>query len=109
MTTRRKLTATQLAEEAGVELQYVDRLVDAGALRPDPEGLHELEDVLQIRLFEALAESGVELDDVVWAIREQRLPLDRIGAMWTLAESSGRTFAEFAASLGEQGSQLPAI
>jgi adenylate cyclase len=105
----RRLSAAQLAAEAGVEPAYVRRLVEAGALHPDAAGRHALEDVLQIRLVQALAEGGVDLDDVIWAIRDQRLPVDRVAESWGLAESSGRTFEEFVASLGERGGLLPAV
>lgn len=109
MTGSPKLTPDQLAHETGVELAYIRELIEAGALRPDAAGLHAPADILQVRLVQALAASGVELDDVVWAIREAGLPLDQIGSMWTVAESSGRTFAELCESLGERGEQLPAV
>lgn len=109
MTGRRKLTPQQLAEEACLGVDDVERLVAAGVLHPDEDGLHPLENVVQIRLVQALAEGGIGLDDVTWAVGEERLPLDRIGAMWTLAESSGRTFEEFAAALGDRGDLLGSI
>jgi adenylate cyclase len=105
----RRLSPARLAAEAGVDVGYVRRLVEAGALHPDGDGRHAPEDVLQIRLIQALAEGGVGLDDVVWAIREGRLPVDRAVQSWGLSEWSGRTFDEFAGSLGEKGVLLPAV
>jgi class 3 adenylate cyclase len=105
----RRLSAARLAAEAGVDVADVQRLVQAGALHPDAGGRHAAEDVLQIRLIQALAEGGVGLDDVVWAIREGRMPVDRVAQSWGLSEWSGRTFEEFAGSLGEKGALLPAV
>jgi adenylate cyclase len=105
----RRLSAARLAAEAGVGVEYVRRLVQAGALHPDAGGCHAAEDVLQIRLIQALAEGGVGLDDVVWAIREGQMPVDRVAQSWGLSEWSGRTFEEFAGSLGEKGALLPAV
>jgi hypothetical protein len=78
---RNRLSASQLADEAGVELEYVQRLVQADALHPDGNGFHATGDVLQIRLFQAMAESGIDLDDVAWAIRDAGMPLHRVSEM----------------------------
>ena len=104
-----RLAAADLAREAGVELDEVERLVEAGALRRDEDGLHAVEDVMQIRLIEALAAGGIELEDVTWVIRERGLPLDRVAEMWTLAESTGSTFAEFCVALGARADVLPEV
>ena len=104
-----RVTAEELALEAGVEVDDVRRLAGAGALRPDENGLHLLTDVMQIRLIEALGAGGVGLEDVTWVIREQGMPLDRVSDMAAVAESTGRTFEEFSATLGERADLLPAI
>jgi adenylate cyclase len=99
----------ELAAEAGVSLEAVERLVEAGVLRTDDDGRHRPQNVLQIRLIEALAEGGVGLDDLAWLIRDKGMPLDRVAEGWTVAETTGRSFAEFAASLGEHAERLPAV
>jgi adenylate cyclase len=104
-----RISSAELADEASVPYEYVERLVAAGVLHPDDEGRHRREDVLQIRLLQALSEAGVGFDDVVWAVHEQGLPVDRVAEMWTLDEPSGRTFGEFVASLGDRGELLPSI
>jgi adenylate cyclase len=103
------LTVEELAREAGVAVADVRRFLEAGAIHPDAEGRHAVEDVMQIRLIEALAAGGIGLDDVTWVIRERGMPLDRVAEMWTLEESSGRTFEEFRAAVGEHGELLPSI
>ena len=105
----RRLTTQELAREAGANIETVQRLEEAGVLRRDADGRHQLQNVLQIRLIDALLESGVELDDLVWLIREKGMPLDRVAEGWTVAETTGRSFAEFAASLAEHGERLPAV
>jgi adenylate cyclase len=105
----RTLTAAQLAVEAGVEFGEVRRLVDAGALRPDDDGLYALEDVMQIRLIEALGEGGIGLEDVTWVIRDHGMPLDRVSDMAIVAESTGRTYEEFCRALGDRAELLPAV
>jgi class 3 adenylate cyclase len=105
----RKLTVAQLADEARVTVEDVQGFVAAGFLTPGDNGLYDQGDVMQIRLMQAFAEGGIELVDLRWALEEGRFPLARVGQMWTLAEPSGRTFAEFAASLGEHGPLLPSI
>ena len=105
----RRLSSEELAGEAGVSVETVGRLVEAGVLRTDDDGRHRLQNVLQIRLIEALAGGGVELDDLAWLIGEKGMPLDRVAEGWTIAETTGRSFAEFAASLGEHAERLPAV
>ena len=105
----RRLGTEELAREAGVDVETVRRLADTGVLRTDDDGRHRPQNVLQIRLIEALAEGGVELDDLVWLITERGMPLDRVAEGWTVAEVTGRSFAEFTASLGELAERLPAV
>jgi adenylate cyclase len=108
-TSGRRLSTEELAVEARVDVESVERLVAAGVLRTDADGWHPLQNILQIRLIEALAEGGVGLDDLVWVIKERGMPLDRVAEGWTVADVTGRSFAEFAASLGERAEVLPAV
>ncbi len=105
----RRLTAAQLAVEARVTPEYVAELVNAGAIRPDGDGSHDPVDVATIRFAVALGAGGIDVDDLMWVIQSGGHPLHRIGQMWNAPESTGRTTADFVASLGERGADLPAI
>ncbi len=105
----RKLTAEGLAQEADTNPGYVRRLVESGAIRPDADGLHDPGDVPRVRLAQALADGGVDVDGLTWAMRTGILPLDRISEMWTVPEPTGRTYTEFASALGDRGADLPAV
>jgi adenylate cyclase len=104
-----RLTATQLALEAGASSEYVRRLAGAGAIRPDAAGLHEIGDVPRVRLARTLADGGIDVDGLMWAIETGLIAIDRVADLWTLPESTGRTFGEFAASLGRREGNLAAI
>ena len=84
----RKLTAERLALEAGTDPEYVRRLIDAGAVHPDADGLLDVDDVPRVRFARVLAEGGVDVDGLMWAIRSGMLPLDRFPEMWS-APASG--------------------
>src|SRR5262245_31451994 len=102
------LTAAELAREAGTSLEYVQRLEQSGAVRPNQAGLHPPAHIEGVRVAWALANGGVENDGLQWAMKEGILHLDRLSDMWRHPMLSGRTFAEFAASLGERAAHLPA-
>ncbi len=103
------LSLDRLAREAGTTPDYVARLVDARAIEADGDGRFAIEDVPRVRLTLALAEGGIELDDLMSVIRSGALQLDWVARLWTVGEASGRTFDAFAASLGERAVHLPGI
>jgi adenylate cyclase len=105
----RGLTIGQVAEQAGVTAEAVNELIEVGALHPDASGLLATADVPRVRLAAALAEGGIDAKNLMWAIRRGFLNLEQFAFLWTLAEPSGRTFAEFQASLGAAGEHLPSI
>ncbi len=107
--TRRSLTIEELAREAETTPEYVGRLLAAGVIQANPDGSHDIEDLPRVRLTLALADGGIDLDDLMAVIRSGALSLDWVARLWTVARPSGRTFADFADSLGERASQLPAI
>ena len=104
-----KLSTADLAREAGTVPDYVDRLVAAGALESNAGGTFGVESVGPVRLTLALAEGGIGLDDLMAVIASGALQLDWVSRLWTLAPRTGRTFAEFAETLGDRAGQLPAI
>ena len=107
--TPRRLTSEQLALEAGTTLEAVSRLVDGGMLQRDADGRHDIGDVPRVRLATALAEGGVDLDDLLSLMRLGVFQLDWVARLWTVAEPTGRTFEAFATSLGDRGDHLPAV
>ena len=106
---RDRLTADRLAREAGTTAGYVARLVEAGAIAVDGDGRFAAEDVPRVRLTLALADGGIDLDDLMSVIRSGALQLDWVARLWTVGEPSGRTFDAFAASLGERATHLPDV
>ena len=106
---RGTLTSDRLAREAGTTPDYIARLVEAGAIRADADGRFANEDVPRVRLTLALADGGIELDDLMSVIGSGALQLDWVARLWTLGEPSGRTFDAFAESLGERAVHLSGI
>ncbi len=104
-----RLTAEQLARESDSSLGLVQQLVDVGAIHPDAEGLHPARDVMVVRLARALADGGVDIEGLRWAMQNGILPLDRLAEMWSIPLLTGRTYAEFTSALGDRAEELPAI
>jgi adenylate cyclase len=106
---RGSLTADRLAREADTTPAYINRLVESGAISADGDGLFAVETVPQVRLTMALADGGIDLDDLMSVVRSGVLHLDWVGRLWTVGEPTGRTFDEFSRTLGGRADQLPAI
>jgi adenylate cyclase len=104
-----RLTPDRLADEAGATPDYLNRLVQAGAITADDDGLFPAEVLPQVRLTLALAEGGINLDDLMSVVASGALQLSWVGRLWTASEPTGRTFEEFSRTLGERAEQLPAI
>jgi hypothetical protein len=69
---RRVLTIEELARQADTTPEYVGRLVEAGAIRANPDGSHEVENLPRVRLALALA-GGIDFDDLMAVIRSGAL------------------------------------
>ena len=105
-----RLTAAQLAFEASAPVGLIDELVEAGAIDRAPDGTHEPGDVARVRLAHALATGGISVDDLMHEVRTGRMPFRDIPRMGITPQASGRTYSEFAESLGdERAAQLPAL
>ena len=104
-----RLTPDRLADEAGTTPEYLARLVQAGAITADDDGLFSAETLPQVRLTLALADGGIDLDDMMSVVASGALQLGWVGRLWTASEPTGRTFEEFSRTLGERAVQLPAI
>ena len=105
----RTLSTAELAREAGVTPEHVQRLLHAGAIEADPDGTHEVASIARVRLAMALADGGVDLDDLMEVIRSGAGPLDWVARLWSFAPPSGRTFEEFALTLGDHAVLLPSL
>jgi adenylate cyclase len=106
---RGALTPDRLAREAGTTPEYITRLVESGAIAADGAGLFAAEEVPKVRLTLALADGGIDLDDLMSVVRSGSLQLDWVGRQWTVGEPTGRTFDEFSRTLGGKADQLPEI
>ena len=91
---RRSLTSDELAREAGTTAAYVGRLLASGVIQANPDGSHDIEDVPRVRLTLALADGGIDLDDLMEVIRSGALQLDWVAQLWTVTRPSGRSFAD---------------
>ncbi|MGH2464287.1 MAG: hypothetical protein ACRDGI_02405 [Candidatus Limnocylindrales bacterium] len=103
------MTIDRLAEESGTTPGHVRSLIAAGALNAQPDGLHDVEDIPRVRLALALADGGIDLAQLISVVRSGTLQLDWVARLWAVPEASGRTYLEFADSLGERASMLPLL
>jgi adenylate cyclase len=105
----RTLSTEELAREAGVTPDHIHRLLQAGAIQANPDGTHEVASIARVRLAMALADGGVDLDDLMEVIHSGAVHLDWVARLWSVAQPSGRTFEEFALTLGDHAVLLPSI
>ena len=95
-------TRQEVARKAGVDLEYVDRLVELGILTPGREGAFSTGDVRRARWVRSWEEAGVPLDGMAAAVREGALSFsyldstafDRFGGI------SGTTFQQLSDETG---------
>ena len=67
------ISERDVAERAGVDLDYVTRLVDVGVLTPDVDGTLSEGDVRRARLYQGLERAGLPIDALVEAIERGEL------------------------------------
>ena len=97
-----RLTAGDLALRLGVDTAWVERLAQAGALDAAADGTFDPGDVHRVRLLKAFEDAGVPLEALVAASDAGQISLRYYGELHPPPSPvSGRSFAEFAASLGE--------
>jgi adenylate cyclase len=106
-----RLTLAQLSAEAETTPERIQRLVQIGAIRPDPDGTFSGGDVLRSRLLAAFEEAGITLEQIEMALRERAMSLDYIELFYPApSPRTGRDVRAFAADLGERGRLLgPAV
>ncbi len=92
----------EVARKAGVDVGYVDRLVELRILRPDSEGAFSHADARRARWVHGLEVAGVPLDEMAAAVREGALSFSFLdaAAFDRFTEVSGTTFGELSAQTG---------
>src|SRR2546426_616882 len=92
----------EVAQRAGVEPEYVDRLVELGILRPGPGDAFSQGDVLRARWVHGLEEAGVPLNGMAAAVRDGTLSFTFLdaAAFDRFTEVSSTTFLELSTRTG---------
>jgi len=95
-------TRQEVAQRAGVDPGYVDRLVELGILTPDPGGAFSPGDALRARWLQSLERAGVPLEGLAAAVRDGVLSFSflDVGAYDRFAGLSGTTFQQLSATTG---------
>jgi adenylate cyclase len=95
-------TRQEVARRAGVDPDYLDRLVELGILTPDAGGAFSPGDALRARWLQSLEQAGVPLNGVAAAIRDGALSLSYLDvpAYDRFAGLSGITFQQLSAQTG---------
>src|SRR5262245_11766205 len=102
-----RLSTDELARRLGADPKWVDALVDAGALERAAEGTFSTGDVHRVRLLMGFLQAGVPLDTLVAASDAGRISLRYYDELHLPpAPLTGRTYGEFADSLGERRADL---
>jgi adenylate cyclase len=89
----------EIAQRAGVDPDYVDRLVESGILTPDAEDTFSPGDALRARWVQSLERAGVPLEGLAAAIRDGVLSFSfmDVSAYGRFGALSGTTFQELSA------------
>jgi adenylate cyclase len=95
-------TRQEVAQRAGVDPDYVDRLVDFGVLTPAAADGFSPGDALRARWLQSLERAGVPLDGIAAAIRDGALSFSflDVAAYDRFAGLSGTTFQQLSAQTG---------
>jgi adenylate cyclase len=101
----------QVARRAGVDPEYVDRLVELGILRLAEDDSSSQGDVLTARWVHGLEAAGVPLDGMATAVRDGTLSFSYLdaGAFDRFAEVSDTTFRELSDRTGVPMDLLKAV
>jgi adenylate cyclase len=95
-------TRQEVAQRAGVDPDFVDRLVEFGVLTPDAGGAFSPGDALRARWLQSLERAGVPLEGLASAVRDGVLSFSflDVGAYDRFAGLSGTTFHQLSAQTG---------
>jgi hypothetical protein len=91
-----------VATKAGLELDFVDRLVELGILTPGPGDLFLIGDARRVRWIRGLESSGVPLEGLATAVREGALSFSYLDstAFDRFSGMSTTTFRELSEQTG---------
>ena len=91
-----------VARTAGVDPDYVDRLVEVGILKPGPGDAFSLGDVRRTRWVRSLEQAGVPIDGIATAVRQGALSFSFLDATAfdRFAQFSGTTFRDLSERTG---------
>ena len=92
----------EVAQRAGVDPDYVDRLVELGVLTPDAGDAFSPGDVLRARWLQSFEGAGVPLEGMAAAVRDGALSFSYLDATAfdQFAGLSGTTFQQLSAQTG---------
>jgi adenylate cyclase len=92
----------EVARKAGVDPDYVDRLIELGILKPGPGDAFSPGDVRRARWVRSLERAGVPLDGIAAAVRDGALSFSFLdaSAFDRFAGLSSATFQELSARTG---------
>jgi len=95
-------TRQEVAQRAGVDPDYIDRLVELGILTPDAADAFSPGDVLRARWLQSLEGAGVPLEGLAAAVRDGALSFSYLDATAydPFGGLSGTTFQQLSASTG---------
>jgi adenylate cyclase len=98
----RGYTRQEVAQRAGVDPDYVDRLVELGILSPDAADAFSPGDALRARWLQSLERAGVPLEGLASAVRDGVLSFSflDVGAYDRFTGLSGTTFQQLSAQTG---------
>jgi adenylate cyclase len=105
-----RLDTAELASEAETTPERVVRLVEIGAIHPAADGTFDRGDVIRARVVSAFEAEGFSLEQMETALRERAIALDSVPLFYPdPSPRTGRTYAEFVATLGERGELVGSI
>jgi len=95
-------TRNEVAQRAGVDPGYVDRLVELGILTPAAADAFSPGDALRARWMQSMERAGVPLEGLASAVRDGVLSFSflDVGAYDRFAGLSGTTFSQLSAQTG---------
>jgi adenylate cyclase len=105
-----RITVEEIARRLGVSRELVQRLIDAGVLELGADGRLDPGDVHRVRLLAGFESAGIPLEALIAADRAGRISLRYYDELHPPpAGLSGRTYAEFATSLGAGAGHLAGL
>lgn len=97
------LQRDEVASRAGVDPEFIDRLVEVGAITPEDDGSCNSGDIVRARIIKGLERSGIPVEDVGEAIRLGDFPLSAFDLetyATRFARLSDQTFASLSQASG---------